>query len=75
MMDHLVNWLWSLQILDGLTLTPETLEEISNGVRGLLEETTLRDEVSGEEYVSIEGAIRDAEWSEALRLIYQTGSA
>ena len=68
MMDHLVNWLWSLSALEGVTLTGETLGTISSDVTELLEETTLSGYLSEEEYEALEGAINEAQWSEALRL-------
>lgn len=68
MMDHLVNWIWSLSALEGVTLTGETLGMISNDLSNLLEETTLSGYLSEEEYEALEDAIRDAGWDKALLL-------
>jgi hypothetical protein len=67
MMDYLIMWLQAnLHLKEALPL--ETLWAICDGVRDLLEETTLSGYLSAEEYASLEEAIRDAEWKEALRL-------
>lgn len=68
MMDHLVNWLWSLSALEGVTLTGETLGMISSDVGDMLEETTLNGYLSKEEYGDLEDAINEAQWGKALRL-------
>jgi len=68
MMDHLINWLWSLSALEGVTLTGETLGMISSDVSDLLEETTLSGYLSAEEYEALEEAINEAGWDKALLL-------
>lgn len=67
MMDYLIMWMDSNLHLKA-TLPPETLWAICDGVRDLLDETTLSGYLSEEEYEALEEAIRDAEWNEALRL-------
>jgi hypothetical protein len=67
MMDYLILWMESNLHLKE-SLPPETLWSICDGVRDLLDETTLSGYLSAEEYEALEEAIRDAEWGEALRL-------
>lgn len=66
-MDYLILWMESNLHLKA-SLPPEALWTICDGVRDLLEDTTLSGYLSAEEYEALEDAIRDAEWKEALRL-------